>query len=168
MKHTDEHKAKARLESEDACLNASGLVEVREALTKCRDKFREYEQIHRLKNSAEGTAKAKRNSEMADMCDLALQSMEKNADSPSEAVDAERRRIIRRAHEAGDFVTGEDGFFVYWPTPLQGSLNEWALGVIAEELRRLNAPWVAKMSEYFASADTRPQGGDATEITEND
>lgn len=45
---------------------------MREALGKCRNKFREYEQLHRLKNTAEGTAKAKRNSEMADMCDAAL------------------------------------------------------------------------------------------------
>jgi hypothetical protein len=58
-----------------------------EALTKCRDKFREYERMHlakvqapdrgdildvRDKANAEAEAKAQRNREMADMCDAAL------------------------------------------------------------------------------------------------
>lgn len=44
----------------------------REALTKCRDKFLHYEQLHRLKCTAEGDEKADRNREMADMCNAVL------------------------------------------------------------------------------------------------
>lgn len=42
------------------------------ALVKCRDKFRHYEQLHRLKCTPEGDEKADRNREMADMIDAAL------------------------------------------------------------------------------------------------
>lgn len=42
------------------------------ALRKARDKFREYEQLHRLKNTPEGVEKAKRNCEMADELSAAL------------------------------------------------------------------------------------------------
>jgi hypothetical protein len=47
---------------------------VRAALEKCRDKFRFYADLHRLKSTAEGDEKADRNAEMADMCDAALSS----------------------------------------------------------------------------------------------
>jgi hypothetical protein len=65
-----------------------------EALTKCRDKFREYERMHlakvqapdrgdildvRDKANAEAEAKAQRNREMADMCDAALNSTQQPA-----------------------------------------------------------------------------------------
>jgi hypothetical protein len=43
-----------------------------EALIKCRDKFRHYEDLHRLKCTPEGDEKADRNREMADMCEAAL------------------------------------------------------------------------------------------------
>jgi hypothetical protein len=43
-----------------------------EALTKCRNKFLHYEQLHRLKCTSEGDEKADRNRDMADMCDEAL------------------------------------------------------------------------------------------------
>ena len=42
------------------------------ALRKARDKFREYEQLHRLKNTPEGVEKAKRNCEVADELSAAL------------------------------------------------------------------------------------------------
>lgn len=45
---------------------------LREALTKCRDKFLHYEQLHRLKCTADGDEKADRNREMVDLCDAAL------------------------------------------------------------------------------------------------
>jgi hypothetical protein len=74
-------------------------------------------------------------------------------------VGAERERIIRRAHENGDIVCGEDGFFIYWPTPLQGALNEWTLRLLADELAKLNAPWVEEMERHFASG-TETEGQD--------
>lgn len=43
-----------------------------EALEKARDKFRHYEDLHRVKCTAEGDEKADRNREMADLCDAAL------------------------------------------------------------------------------------------------
>lgn len=87
-----------------------------------------------------------------------------DASSQSGIPSAERLRVIQQAHERGDFVTGEDGFFVYWPTPLHGALNEWVLRAIADELERLNAPWVAKLDEYFASAIEARQGQDAQRL----
>jgi hypothetical protein len=55
-----------------AALDASGIGEMVEALEKCRHKFLHYEELHRLKCTAEGDEKADRNREMADMCDTAL------------------------------------------------------------------------------------------------
>jgi succinylarginine dihydrolase len=55
-----------------AAIEATHLEEVVRALTKCRDKFLHYEDLHRLKCTAEGDEKADRNREMADMCDAAL------------------------------------------------------------------------------------------------
>ena len=51
-------------------------AKMREALTKCRDKFRFYADLHRLKCTADGDEKADRNAEMADMCDSTLSSLE--------------------------------------------------------------------------------------------
>jgi hypothetical protein len=65
--------------------NSEAVSELVEALTKCRDKFREYEQLHRLKNTVEGTAKAKRNSEMADMCDAAIDAAKLGSRAPKSA-----------------------------------------------------------------------------------
>jgi len=50
----------------------SRVDKLEEALKKCRHKFLHYEDLHRLKCTAEGDEKADRNREMADMCDAAL------------------------------------------------------------------------------------------------
>jgi len=71
-----------------AAISASGMDELVEALTKCRDKFREYEQLHLAKvrspikgvhwsnkihaENQSATDKAARNREMAEMCDATL------------------------------------------------------------------------------------------------
>jgi len=59
-----EPRGKGRKEAERDAL--------REALAKCHDRFRHYEQMHRLKYSADGNEKADRNREMAEMCEAAL------------------------------------------------------------------------------------------------
>jgi hypothetical protein len=77
---------RAALRAVEAALSrpAGEQVELREALEKCRDKFREYEALHAAKISAECSPewneaageKAERNREMAEMCEAALTSKE--------------------------------------------------------------------------------------------
>lgn len=53
---------------------------LKEALAKCASRFREYETSHAAKGSVDGDAKARRNAEMAEMCEVALQqSQEKSS-----------------------------------------------------------------------------------------
>ena len=76
----DELRAKAwqssrrgRSAYEHVCYRAADTItELLEALEKCRDKFRHYEDLHRVKCTAEGDEKADRNREMADLCDGAI------------------------------------------------------------------------------------------------
>jgi hypothetical protein len=62
-------------------------------------------------------------------------------------------RIIQLAHERGDILAGDDGFYIYWPSQSEsrGALTEWDLRTIADELGRLNAPWQAQIDAHFAS-----------------
>lgn len=70
-------KVRAALQTVPA---ASGEVGMREALTRCRDKFAEYVELHRAKLHSETgkleadsiNAKVARNQEMVDLCDTAL------------------------------------------------------------------------------------------------
>ena len=51
-------------------------------------------------------------------------------------------RILRMAEERGDFVRGDDGYWVYWPDGTNmGALSPWELRALADELDRLNAEW---------------------------
>ena len=45
---------------------------LRDVVTKCAATFREYAELHRAKNNAEGDAKARRNEELMTMCSCAL------------------------------------------------------------------------------------------------
>jgi hypothetical protein len=61
--------------------------------------------------------------------------------------------IAKLATERGEFVVGDDGYYVYWPTtePYQHADGGWTGGggsytaadlrSLADELDRLNAPW---------------------------
>ena len=51
-------------------------------------------------------------------------------------------RVVRMSTERGDFVMGEDGYYVFWPTGSnRGALTPRDLRILADELDRLNAPW---------------------------
>ena len=51
-------------------------------------------------------------------------------------------RILQMAEERGDFVRGDDGYWVFWPDRTNvGALAAWELRVLADELDRLNAEW---------------------------
>lgn len=50
-------------------VRAEGLIA---ALSKAAERFREYEYSHAAKGSIDGDAKARRNCEMAEMCEIAL------------------------------------------------------------------------------------------------
>jgi len=62
----------------------------------------------------------------------------------------ERQRIIEAASTAGDFVQGEDGFWVYWPTGNnRGSYSEHILRALADELERRNEPIQKELEAFF-------------------
>lgn len=50
-------------------------------------------------------------------------------------------RVIRQADENGEFVTGADGFVVYWPEGQKGAMEAWYLRHIADELDARNRAW---------------------------
>ncbi len=59
-------------------------------------------------------------------------------------------RIIELAQSYGEFVTGDDGFVVYWPTKeFGGSYTAYDLRTLADELDRRNAAWEADIKAYL-------------------
>lgn len=48
--------------------------------------------------------------------------------------------LLAICRQQGDFVAGEDGFWLFWPTRNNGGLTDWMARAIADELERLNAP----------------------------
>jgi hypothetical protein len=61
--------------------------------------------------------------------------------------------LIERA--ASDFITGDDGWVVYWPKDSNGALSAWQMRVIAEELDRRNAQWDTEVAEHFRKGEER-------------
>ena len=67
----------------------------------------------------------------------------------SETRDEYANRIIKKADEAGDIFTLEDGFFYFGPST-GGAMSAELLRVIADELDRRNEGWASTIDEYFA------------------
>jgi len=65
---------------------------------------------------------------------------------------AEHARILAEADKRKEFVTGEDGYVVYWPAKLGGAYSSWVMRLIADELDRRNADWDRQMQETFGCA----------------
>lgn len=63
--------------------------------------------------------------------------------------DALDKEIVKKATNKGDFVTGDDGFVVFWPEGQRGAFEAWHLRAIADELDRRNEKWLKQMNEYF-------------------
>jgi hypothetical protein len=62
----------------------------------------------------------------------------------SSTVEQERQRCIALSEQRGDFVTGDDGYVVYWPASRKvGALSPHHLRWLADELDRRNADWDA-------------------------
>lgn len=56
--------------------------------------------------------------------------------------------LIKRCDLRGDFLMGEDGYWVWWPEEgILGFLESWALRVIADELDKRNEDWDKKIQE---------------------
>ena len=68
----------------------------------------------------------------------------------SETRDEYASRIIKKADEAGDIFTLEDGFFYFGPST-GGAMSAELLRVIADELDRRNEGWAStiKQAEFF-------------------
>jgi hypothetical protein len=59
-------------------------------------------------------------------------------DTPT--TDNQYDRLMKRIK--ADFVTGDDGFKLYWPDTFKGGgFNSWLLRAIADELDKVNEPW---------------------------
>jgi hypothetical protein len=59
-------------------------------------------------------------------------------------------RIVEMAHTAGEFVTGDDGFVVYWPKNQRGGCySAHDLRALADEIDKRNAAWQAELNAYF-------------------
>lgn len=54
---------------------------------------------------------------------------------------------IKRVYK--NFVVGDDGYYIYWPTGNGGAYDANCLRIIADELDRLNEPWDAEIKAYF-------------------
>lgn len=67
--------------------------------------------------------------------------------------------FIASAESEGEFVTGDDGYVVYWPKHCGGAFSAWTLRAFADELDRRNAAWDAHMQEYFSSVAREPGEG---------
>ena len=63
--------------------------------------------------------------------------------------DALEQEIIEKSQERGDFVTGDDGFVIFWPEGQRGAFEAWHLRAIANELDRRNESWLKQMNEFF-------------------
>lgn len=60
------------------------------------------------------------------------------------------RHIVASSDQSGDFVMGDDGFVVFWPEVQRGAFEAWHLRVLADELDKRNAPWMAQIDHDFA------------------
>lgn len=79
-------------------------------------------------------------------------------------------RHIALHDERGDFVTGDDGYVVFWPDGVHvGAFNSHDLRVIAAELDRRNAAWDAQIQSdpRIAARSAEPQDSDAAWLREN-
>lgn len=56
-----------------------------------------------------------------------------------------RERVIRMTEERGEFVTGDDGYVIFWPEGKHGGLSEVDLIILSEELHRRNEAWDAQV-----------------------
>lgn len=57
-----------------------------------------------------------------------------------------RERVVRMSTERGDFVAGDDGYYVYWPKDYPGgSVAAHDLRILADHLDSLNAEWDAQV-----------------------
>lgn len=66
------------------------------------------------------------------------------------AVDEERDRCMVLSHKRGDFVCGDDGYYVYWPKGCgHGGLAPRHLRWLAAELDAMNAAYDAEVRAFF-------------------
>lgn len=65
--------------------------------------------------------------------------------------------MVEKAQAAGDFIPGDDGYYIWWQRGLGGAVNAASLRELADELDRMNAVWdaqVRKDLEEYANAAT--------------
>lgn len=61
----------------------------------------------------------------------------------------EASRIISRIDEDKSFITGDDGYVVFWPSENRGAFQAWHLRLIADELDKRNESWDKQVQEYY-------------------
>jgi hypothetical protein len=59
-----------------------------------------------------------------------------------------RDRVLRMSEERDEFVTGDDGYVIYWPASFTGGgYNSAELRILADELDRRNEAWDKQVRE---------------------
>ena len=73
--------------------------------------------------------------------------------SPEPEPDPKKRKMVQRQKLkiVSDFVTGEDGFVVFWPERRLGAFSAEVLRIIADELDRRNAGWAEKLAKGLSN-----------------
>lgn len=75
-------------------------------------------------------------------------------------IDKERIRCMAMSRDRGDFVLGDDGYYVYWPKGYAGgALAPHHLRWLADELDKMNAEWDAKVQSDPLISGNAPNGG---------
>lgn len=60
------------------------------------------------------------------------------------------KSLIKLIEEAGDFIIGDDGFVIFWPSD-RGAFTAHNLREIADELDKRNKEWEEQLQAYFSS-----------------
>lgn len=81
--------------------------------------------------------------------------------TPTAEQGGEALRLIEMCRERGDFVRGDDGFWMFWPSQ-GGALTGWMVAAIGAELKRLNEPVEAEWDARVATL-TKSNGGQGGE-----
>lgn len=62
--------------------------------------------------------------------------------------DERAAKLISKCDEHRDFISGDDGYIVYWPAMRHGALGSWGLRVIAQELDQRNKEWDERSQQF--------------------
>lgn len=73
-----------------------------------------------------------------------------------DTLEKDRQRCMDISRERGDFVMGDDGYYVFWPKEhTMGALASYHLRWLADELDRINKPWDDQVQAFFEKENAK-------------